>query len=134
MTVLLMADSFYSASAQKCFEYDGPTVTLTGKLTSKVFPGPPNYESIRKGDQKETATILIVTRPICTTTKDPESHGDPERGQRAIQLVVLKHEIWPIIRRLMGKRATVSGTLFHWNTGHHHTKVLMEVAQVRAAK
>ena len=121
-----------SVAGQKCFEY-GTTVSLTGKLTSKIFPGPPNYESIRNGDQKETAIILILTRPICTTSKDPASHGDPESGQRDIQLVISKDENWRTIRRLMRKRATVSGTLFHWNTGHHHTKVLMDVSQVRAA-
>ena len=130
--VVLLGGCVSSAAAQKCFDY-GPTVSLSGKLTSKVFPGPPNYESIRKGDQKETAIILVLTHPICTTTKDPANYGDPESGQRSIQLVITKDGDWPVIRRLIGKRATVTGTLFHWNTGHHHTRVLIDVSQLRAA-
>jgi Domain of unknown function (DUF4431) len=34
------------------------------------------------------------------------------------------------VRRLMGKRVTVTGKLFHAITGHHRTKVLIEVVNV----
>ena len=129
--LVLMGGCIFSVPAQKCFAC-GPTVTLTGKLTSKVFPGPPNYESIRKGDAKETAILLVLSHPICTSTNDPVTYGDPEKGQGQIQLVITKDGDWPIIRRLMGKRAAVSGALFHWSTGHHHTSVLIDVSQVRA--
>jgi len=129
---LLVIGAFSSAAAQKCFEY-GPTVSITGKLSSRVVPGPPNYSSIRKGDQKETMILLTLTEPICTTGNDPAGIDVPEEGIRELQLAISKDEDWPAIRRLIGKRATVSGTLFHAHTGHHRTKVLMDVSQVRAA-
>src|SRR6476661_919601 len=91
-----------SAFAQKCLEY-GPTVTLTGTLQSRVFAGPPNYESIRHGDRKETAIILRLSRPTCTTGKDwPDLSY---RDIREMQLVVFstKDEDWKIVHDRMGK-------------------------------
>ena len=53
-----------TASGQNCLEY-GPTVSLTGTISSRVFAGPPNYESIKRGDRKEIATILTLGDAIC---------------------------------------------------------------------
>src|SRR5262245_47206327 len=58
------------ARAQSCLAY-GPQVSLSGTLRSQVFPGPPNYESIKQGDSKETAIILTLRRTTCTTGNDP---------------------------------------------------------------
>ena len=110
----------------------GPTVSLKGTLRSRVFPGPPNYESIRRGDRKETAIILTLVARACTTGNDPQSFEVPEADIREIQLVVSKDAHWKTVRRLMGKRALVTGTLFHAHTGHHRTKVLVTVANIRA--
>jgi Domain of unknown function (DUF4431) len=119
-----------SASAQKCLGY-GPTVSLTGTIRSQVFPGPPDYESIKSGDRKETATILRLTASTCTIGNDPRDL--PETGLREMQLVVTRSADWETIRRRRGKRVIVRGTLFHAITGHHRTKVLIEVANIRAA-
>jgi len=134
LTIVILAalGSFCSLKAQKCLEY-GPTVTLTGKVASKVFPGPPNYMSIRKGDRRETAILLTLAEPICTNGTDPAGIDVPESGLRDLQLVIAKDEEWPTIRRLIGKRAKVSGTLFHAHTGHHRTRVLLDVSQIRAS-
>ncbi|HEY0761664.1 MAG TPA: DUF4431 domain-containing protein [Pyrinomonadaceae bacterium] len=130
-TLLLVAGYCSSALAQRCLEY-GPTVSLTGTLRSQVVAGPPNYESIRRGDRKETAIILTLVTPTCTTGKDPAGIDVPETDIREMQLVV-KSADWKTIRRRMGKRVLVTGTLFHAITGHHRTKVLMDVASIRAA-
>jgi len=132
IVIVVISGCVSSAAAQKCFEY-GPPVTFTGKLLSKIAPGPPNYESIRKGDQKETVILLTLAQPFCTTGNDPAGVDVPEKGLRDLQLAITKDEDWPAIRRLKGKRVTVSGTLFHAHTGHHRTRVLMSVTQVRAA-
>lgn len=49
-----------------------------------------------------------------------------------MQLVVTKSADWKTIRRQMGKRVLVTGTLFHAITGHHRTKVLIDVASIHA--
>ena len=132
ITVLLLAGFCATASGQKCLEY-GPTVSLTGTLRSQVFPGPPNYESIKRGDRKETAIILTLVARTCTTGNDPQGLDVPEIGIREMQLVITKDAQWKTVRRLMGKRAIVTGTLFHAHTGHHRTKVLVDVAIIRGA-
>jgi hypothetical protein len=90
--------------------------------------------SIRKGDRKETAILLTLAEPLCTNGNDPAGIDVAESGLSDIQLVITKDEEWPIIRRFIGKRATVSGTLFHSHTGHHRTRVLLDVSQIHAAK
>ena len=132
LTLGLLVGFCASASGQKCFRY-GPTVSLTGTLRSQVFAGPPNYESIRRGDRKETAIILTLVARACTTGNDFQGFEAPETGIREMQLLVTKEEHWKTIRRLMGKRASVTGTLFHAHTGHHRTKVLVNVANIQAA-
>ena len=132
IALLLVVGSYSSASAQKCFEY-GPSVSLTGTLRSRVFAGPPNYQSIRRGDRKETAIILMLVASACTTGNDPQGVAVPETGIREMQLVVTRDADWKTLRRLMGKNATVTGTLFHAHTGHHRTRVLIDVSNIRAA-
>ena len=129
-TLLLLAAFCPSASGQNCLEY-GPTVSLTGTLRSQVFPGPPNYESIKRGDRKEKAIILTLVPRACTTGNDPQGFDVPEPDIREMQLVVTKDTHWKTVSRLMGKRAIVTGTLFHAHTGHHRTKVLVDVADIR---
>ena len=121
------------ASAQKCLEY-GPTVTLTGRLYSRVFPGPPNYESIRKGDKKETALLLKLVKKVCVAGKDVQNLEISETGVRDVQLVILNDKHWKTVRRVKGKRAIITGTLFHGNTGHHRTKILIQVSNIKSAK
>lgn len=132
LTLLLLVGFCASANGQKCLEY-GPTVSLAGTLRSQVFPGPPNYESIRRGDRRETAIILTLVGGACTTGNDPQGFDVPETGIREMQLVITKEAHWKTVRRLMGKRAIVTGMLFHAHTGHHRTKVLVDVVNIRAA-
>ena len=98
-----------------------------------MFAGPPNYESIKHGDLKETAIILTLIARTCTTGSDPDRVDVPEIGIREMQLVIKKAADWKTVRRRMGKRVKVTGTLFHAITGHHLTRVLIDVADVRAA-
>ena len=133
ITVLLLTLCLSaSAKAQKCLGY-GPIVTLAGTLRSQVFPGPPNYESIKRGDLKETAIILAFAKPACIIGNDPANNEISETGIRGMQLVILKAVHWKTIRRLMGRRAIVTGTLFYWQSGHHHTKVLIDVVNIRGS-
>ena len=133
ITTVLLVASFSSARAQ-CLKYDPAVVTLTGTLSAHVFPGPPNYESIKRGDRKERAIILTLTTPTCTTSNEPpQGLDDPEKDVREIQLVVTKSAHWKTVERRLGKRVVITGTLFHSHTGHHRTKVVIDVASVRPA-
>ncbi|MBI5888124.1 MAG: hypothetical protein HZB82_05355 [Deltaproteobacteria bacterium] len=46
------------AQAEECLSYWPAKVRLTGTIVEKTFPGPPEFESIEKGDRPETRWIL----------------------------------------------------------------------------
>src|SRR5918911_1008652 len=120
--LLIFIPSVY-ASAQECLSYETDGVRLTGTISKKTFPGPPNYESIRKGDKPETYWILHLVKPICTTAS---GDNDAEKNVTDLQLILTEKQ-YTLYRKFIGKRARVTGKLSHATTGHHHTPVLMEV-------
>jgi len=134
-----VAISAASIRAQKCLEY-GPTVSLTGTLHSRVFAGPPNYESIKRGDAKETAIILKLTNPTCTIGDDTNSFDISYSNIREMQLVIFDDDkrkndaLWKTVDRQMGKIVVVTGTLFGAHTGHHRTNVLIQVSDIRGSR
>src|SRR6516225_253302 len=42
-------------------------LSFEGTLNYRIFPGPPNYEDVRKGDTPEPTYILKLGDPICAT-------------------------------------------------------------------
>ena len=111
-------------------QYQPERVTLKGKIVLRTFFGPPNYGEDPKTDSKEQQWILILDAPIDVIgNRDNET----ERTVKQITLVVLDFKANPVAP-LRGKRVTIEGTLFHANTGHHHTRVLIEVASIKAAR
>jgi len=113
------------ALAQGCLSYDVAGAQLTGTISKKTFPGPPNYESVRRGDKPETYWILHLARPICTTAGRDD---DAESNVTGIQLILTPKQ-YALYRKFVGGRARVkvTGKLSHAITGHHHTQVLLEV-------
>ena len=115
-------------AAAQCLDYEPSVVALSGTIVRQTFPGPPNYESVARGDRPERVWILRLARPVCVNVAD---HFDVhEDGQKQLQLV-LKPEFYKRFSHLVGKRVTATGTLFHAYTGHHHRKLLLTVAEIR---
>ena len=129
-TLTVVAGAYLPVCAQ-CVKYEPSVVTLTGRLSSHLFPGPPNYESIKRGDQKERVIILTIAAPVCVDGGS-DAINEPENNIRDLQLVIRKPADWKTVERRLGKRVTVVGTLFHAHTGHHRTKVLVDVTDIRS--
>jgi len=127
LILFLFATTAY-ASAQECLSYDTDGVSLTGTISKKSFPGPPNYESIKQGDKPETYWILHLAKPICTTAS---GDNDAENNVTDLQLILTQKQ-YALYRRFIGgrTRATITGKLSHAITGHHHTPVMMEVTKI----
>ena len=134
MILLASMMAFYCASASAasggdCLSYEPASVKLTGKVFVKVFPGRPNYESIKKGDEPEGAWLLRLAKPICVKGDD---NNEAEAQVSIIQLVLHLDKQFSQLRRLRRKGAmTFTGTLFHEITAHHHAKVLMWVLSMK---
>ena len=117
----------------QCLPYAPVAVTLAGGLTSKTFPGRPNYESVEKGDEPETYWILSLAQPICTIQSEDGSHG-AARDVSALQLLFTKSEMYQTYRSLLDTNVKVTGSLFSAETAHHHTPVMLQVASMESAQ
>ena len=108
-------------------------MTLRGTLVRKTFLGPPNYESVKKGDRPETSWFLDLPRTVCVNESKIELELNPQQsGIHEIQLVI-KAEQCQQHRRLVGRNVLATGTSFRENTGHHHTPVLRTVRTLAEA-
>ncbi|SRR5579872_805547 len=129
LTSLVLTNSVVGQARpqSKCLSYEPAVVTLSGTLVRKTFPGPPNYESVKKGDKPETSWFLDLPESVCVN----EDKADPDRNPkqsavREIQLV-LQPQQYAQHKSLVGTRVSATGTLFGEHTGHHHTPVLLTV-------
>lgn len=113
-----------------CLSYEPSIVKLEGTLTKKTFPGPPNYESVLKGDRPETYWMLSLERPVCVDQNptDADVNG-AQKDVRIVQLVV-DPKAYQTNAGLIGTRFIVTGRLFGAITGHHHTPVLLTLATI----
>lgn len=124
--------SVSAASPGDCVAYEPDSVQLTGRIVRKVFPGPPNYESVAEGDKPEEAWILHLARPICVRAAKKDQDNVAVGNVSDLHLL-LRGNQFRQLRGLMRKGpVTLTGTLFHSLTGHHHTTVLMDVTRMKA--
>lgn len=116
-----------SAAHSQCLKCDPAVVTLKGTIFPKDFPGPPNYESIRRGDERMRYWIFRLNKPICVEGDD----FDKTRvaNVRELQLVFMDESFYSRYRRYVRQHAhfQVVGSLYHQHTAHHITKILITV-------
>src|SRR4051812_13332173 len=87
MLFLFMSAAY--ASAQNCLSYETDGVQLSGTISKRTFPGPPNYESIRRGDKPETYRVLHLAKPVCTTAN---GDNDAEANVTDLQLLLTEKQ------------------------------------------
>jgi hypothetical protein len=117
---------FLASAVEPCLHYAGDPVTLSGKVTERTFFGPPNYGENPKTDSREPQWVLLLEKPICVD-ENPSDYEEAEQNQLVVTLVPLHNTN---IKKHLGKKVSVQGTLFHAQTGHHHTPVLIEVLRI----
>jgi hypothetical protein len=115
--------------AAACLSYEPDVVSVYGIIREKDFPGPPNYESIARGDRRETSWILTLDKTVCVTGKGGDALDEQEANVSEMQLV-LDSAGYAKYRGLLMKPVAVRGTLFHAHTGHHRTRVLLTVLDI----
>src|SRR6266550_392246 len=117
--------------ADSCYHYRPAPVSLTGRLIQRTLPGPPNYQSIARGDRPQVVDLLILDAPICTLADYKDSpNTDAFQGQDTIQ-VRRTESAWRDVRRLTGSRVVVTGTLSEWALGPDRTPVVIDPTDVR---
>ena len=121
---------------QAAYTYEKP-VMLSGTMRLITFPGPPNYESVKKGDMPEHCFVLHLRQPISVrASKSGGNEFDTEKKNVTDVQLATSDKTYAAVRRL-SKRQTavrVTGTLFGEHTGHHHTPVLLDVTAIAETK
>jgi hypothetical protein len=116
---LLLIISFLAATTAAnatCLPGDPSIVHVSGVLKRITFAGRPNYEDVAKGDEPETYFVLFLNKPVCLADKDQTSASE-------LQLF-LRPEQYDQLRPKLNRATTLSGSLWHAETGHHHTPLM----------
>jgi hypothetical protein len=121
MGSLPAADPPPAEEEPRCLAYDPELVRLSGVIERRIFEVPSAHGE-NPSEDPEPAWILRLFEPICTTGSDDIEQ--PESGVREVQVVV-QSELFHALAALSGRPVTVTGTLFHSHSGHHHTPVLI---------
>jgi hypothetical protein len=110
-------------------------LSFQGTLSHQIFPGPLNFEDVRKGDAREPAYILTLDAPACAVGDDFLNASESfDRIQLLPDDARPDPALSRTLRRLVGKRVSVQGaSAFGAHTGHHHAPLLVSVEKITAA-
>jgi len=133
--MLVGTDCYARAKSHaECLSYEPSVVKLSGTLVRKTFPGPPNYESVTKGDKPEVYWMLNLLQPICVNQDNQEPDLNPAQTDVRVLQLVVNPVLYKTNGKLVDKRVAATGTLFSAITAHHHTPVLLTVTALDEAK
>ena len=116
------------AAAAPCYNLAaGQPHMLSGRLDYVIYPGPPNFEDVQKGDTPEPNFVLRLAQPICL---QGDEFADPKTYFSNVQVVETK-AVSGQLRHLLNRHVTLALTQqMAAETGHHHEPL---VAWVTAA-
>lgn len=119
----LLFSQFVSA---RCPDENEP-VALQGKLVEETRPGPPNYESIREGDEALTNYYIELDRPI----ECDFANGD--EATEEVQLIFLANT--PVnyadLAPSLGKNVIATGKIMSAQVGRHFTPLLLQLDDIQ---
>ena len=126
MNLLLLLSACLAIGADQrgsCYRFEADSVALSGHVVRRVYPGRPNYESTKTGDEPDTVFVLQLRRPLCIRGDD---RGQARKDVREVQLFFSKEDA-SAIHNLRGQSAILRGTLQEAEWGWHHLPVLLHV-------
>ena len=110
-----------------------PLITLTGKLRLKLFPGPPEYSSIKDGDRADHCWIVELDDPsflfALNTPYNELSHDLSDilyRKDAYMLTLCLNEDHVSLCQQYKDQNVAVRGVLFHAHTAHHYTPILLD--------
>lgn len=98
-------------------------VTVSGRLTLQLFPGPPNFESIAAGDAEERT--FIVELPSAACIDDGGDFAEPTEKFVTVQVSGAQDALSEVLKAAVGRQVVVEGEGFASHTGHHHAPLVV---------
>jgi hypothetical protein len=121
---LLLSASATALADDGCRQYGNADTTLTGRLASREYYGPPGYGENPATDRRERQVVLMLDKPLCVE-RSADGYDEAERGQVSVTMVPTGVEIQ--LGTYLNRHVRVQGKLFHAFTRHHHTPLLLEL-------
>lgn len=109
-----------------CLNYPPMTAVVRGTLEKRTHPGPPNYQSIERGDTAVESYYLNLHRPVCVN----QGEYATDRAEKSVGGVhmVVDGTRQPRADSLIGRRVEVRGRLSHTNGSPDFLSPLMMIA------
>lgn len=105
-------------AASQCVTYG--TASLVGTFVRQTYAGPPDYESVTKGDEPRVIWVLQLEERACVYSYSYTS----TYGEREVQLV-LDSDQYAHYEDFLGKRLIVTGNLIRGGAKHEKRLVLI---------
>ena len=106
------------------------TVTAEGRLTLRHMPGPPNFESIRHGDEGRLTLILVLPKSACID--DGGDFADPKERFSTVHVWSLDATVHRKLKESVGKIVTITGEGYASNNALHYAPLVLEAKKVIA--
>lgn len=126
LPLLLMGGVPTSAWAKKVCHEAHDQVSLTGHVRYQTFAGPPNYESVRRGDAREVMPVLRLNKALCVRAPGADDPRLKNHDIKALQLLDVEGRMPLDLKRAY----RVTGRVALAESGHHHVPVLLEVDHI----
>jgi hypothetical protein len=122
-----------ATATSKVHDLDAPSVTLVGSLVVEVHYGPPNYGETPEVDRLERAYVLVLDEPVTVVGDTAAAIGADNPGTIS-RIKVSKVQLAGVLycdptKNLVGRRIQAIGKLFPSHTGHHYTRILLDVEE-----
>lgn len=115
---LFNAMQAHATDAYSCLEY-GP-IRLVGTLVRQTYAGPPDYESVTKGDEPQVIWVLQLDRRVCV---DSNARYPRELTEMEIELALAADQ-YAQYRPLLGQKIVATGELVHGGANYQKRLVL----------
>jgi hypothetical protein len=133
-SLLSIVSAGFDVARSEPLPLEPKVVLLEGELLKVAKYGPPNYGEHPESDAKYDIPILLLKYPIQVKEDVADPRNKPALSNVSfVQLIFLDKpstEYW----RYANRDILVTGTLFHAQTGHHYTEVLLTVKTIRTKK
>ena len=109
-----------ASAAGECPTFAGREWEFAGHLVNRIYPGPPNYESVTSGDKPVTRWYLQLPWPACFAEY---------RDLTIFQLALTPEEV-DRYRQFLGQEIMVKGTLEEGVPGLQTTSLVVKVSSL----
>jgi len=115
------------AKSLECWSDSSQPCSLSGSLELQTFPGRPNYQDIKKGDEAEAGLYLKLDHPITIHFKDKIDHKEVSLTEQIVLMQIAGDFEDRFFKIAKGKNhVSINAPVFEWQSGHHHAHFLVD--------